>query len=172
MSPMDELLARLKEDRLDAERARRQARIQQAFDAARTVERRERRRYARPGEINPALYGRRKDDKPLVVDAVVQRFKQMIADAADPEVELVVEPEPLSKQAAGLLAAIGGDAVARKKDVKCHEINETYTGDINKLFEAAEASLFESDADRLKLNMASPKQSLWTRPLRIRKEKP
>ena len=112
--------------------------IEKAFAPIRTIERR---RYAKPGEINPALYGRRKDDKLLVVDAVVERFKQMIADAADPEVELVAEPEPLAEQAAALLASIDGVPVFRKKDVKCHEINEVFQGDVQKLFAEAERAL-------------------------------
>jgi hypothetical protein len=92
---VEDIVRRLKEDRQIAERERLQAQIEAAFAAVRTTERR---RYAKPGEINPTLYGRRKDDAPKVVDAVVLRFKQMITDATDPEVELV-EPEPLAQQA-------------------------------------------------------------------------
>jgi hypothetical protein len=146
-----------------------QAQIEAAFAPIRTVDRRS---YAKPGEINTAFYGRRKDDKPLVVDAVVERFKQMIADAADPEVELVAEPEPLAKQAAALLASIDGVPVFRKKDVKCHEIKEVFQGDIQKLFAEAESALGFKKPDELKLNVKTEEPSIWTRPLRIGKGAP
>lgn len=161
---ISEIIKRLQEDRRIAERERRQARIEAAFAAARTVERR---RFGRPTETDPAHYGRRKDDTPHVVDAVVERFKQMIADATDPEVE-IVEPEPLSQQAAPLLASIGSVPVFRKKDVKCHEINEVFQGDLQKLFAEAEAALGfkkpERKYDLRTCKTAEPKKkSVWHR---------
>jgi hypothetical protein len=137
--------------------------VEKEFAKARTIERR---RFGRPAPTDPALYGRRKGDAPQPVDAVLERFKQMIADAADPGVELVVEPEPLAQQAAPLLSSIGAVPVFRKKDVKCHEINEVFEGDIQTLFAAAESALFP-DANVLKLNKTS---SVWTRPIRLGKK--
>jgi hypothetical protein len=160
---IEDIVRRLKEDRQIAERERLQAQIEAAFAQARTVERR---RNAKPGEINPTLYGRRKDDAPQVVDAVVLRFKQMITDATDPEVELA-EPEPLAQQAAPLLASIGRVPVFRKKDVKCHEINEVFQGDVMELFAEAEAALGfkkpEPKIDMLKCNIKTERPSIWKR---------
>jgi hypothetical protein len=143
--------------------------VEKEFAKARTIERR---RFGRPAPTDPALYGRRKDDKPQVVDAVVERFKQMVADRTDPEVELVVAPVPLAKQAAALLASIDGVPVFRKKDVKCHEINEIFQGDIKKLYAEAEAALlgFKKPEDLLKSNIKA-KESIWNRPIRIGKGK-
>jgi hypothetical protein len=163
-----DVIRRLQEDRRIAERERLQAQIEAAFLPIRTIERR---RYRKPGEINPILYGRRKDDAPQVVDAVVLRFKQMITDAMDPEVELV-EPEPLAKQAAPLLASIGSP-VFRKKDVKCYEINEVFQGDVMELFAEAEAALGfkkpEPDVDMLRTCIKAEKPPIWKRDIFGRK---
>lgn len=159
-----DVIRRLQDDRRIAERERLQAQIEAAFLPIRTIERR---RYRKPGEINPTLYGRRKDDAPQIVDADVLRFKQMIVDATDPEVELV-EPQPLAKQAAPLLASIGRVLVSRKKDIKCHEINEVFQGDVMELFAEAEAALgFAQEKPELSLRTclsAEPeKESIWKR---------
>jgi len=157
-----DVIRRLQEDRRILERERLQAQIEAAFAPIRTVERR---RYAKPSEINPTHYGRRKDDAPQVVDAVILQFKQMIADATDPEVELV-EPEPLAQQAAPLLASIGSPVV-HKKTVTCHEIDEVFQGDIQKLFAEAEAALGfkkpEPKIDMLKCNIKTERSSIWKR---------
>lgn len=138
-------------------------RIAQEFERARHIERR---RFGRPASTDLALYGRRKDDKPLVVDTVAERFKQMVADAAHPEVELV-ESEPLEQQAAGLLAAIGGSEILRKKTA-CHEITDVFEGDINDLFAAAEASLGFRKPDVDGPNLSA--QSIWTRQIKLGKK--
>jgi hypothetical protein len=157
-----DIIRRLQEDRRILERERLQAQIEAAFLPIRTIERR---RYRKPGEINPTLCGRRKDDAPQVLDAVVLRFKQMITDATDPEVELV-EPEPLAQQAAPLLASIGSPVV-HKKPVTCHEIDEVFQGDIQKLFAEAEAALGfkkpEPDVDMLRTCIKAEKPSIWKR---------
>jgi hypothetical protein len=138
--------------------------VEKEFAKARTIERR---RFGRPAPTDPSLYGRRKDDKPLVVDAVVERFKQVIADAADPEVELVAESEPLAKQAAALLASIEAVPVFCKKDVECHEINEVFQGDVKELFAEAEAALGlrpkQTLKDRSDFIDQEQKPSIWTR---------
>jgi hypothetical protein len=166
---IEDIIRRLREDRQIAERERLQAQIEAAFAAARTVERR---RFGRPMDTNPTLYGRRKDDAPQVVDAVVKRFKQMITDASDPGVELV-EPEPLAQQAAPLLASIGSVPVFRKKDVKCFEINEVFQGYVMKLFAEAEAALdfkkAERKIDMLKFNIKTEKPPIWKRDILGRK---
>lgn len=164
-----DVIRRLQEDRRIAERERLQAQIEAAFLPIRTIERR---RYRKPGEINPTLYGRRKDDAPQVLDAVVLRFKQMITDATDPEVELV-EPEPLAQQAEPLLSSIGSVPVFRKKDVKCYEIKEVFQGDVMELFAEAEAALgfkqAKPEVDMLRTCIRAEKPPIWKRDIFGRK---
>jgi hypothetical protein len=144
---IEDIIRCLQEDRVIAERERRRARIEAAFAQARTVERR---RFGRPTEINPALYGRRKDDKLQVVDAVVVRFKQMIAEAADPEVELV-EPTPvtkprppLSQLAQPILAQCEATGMPHRRNYSaaCWDIGSALVvDDVSELFDAALVAL-------------------------------
>jgi hypothetical protein len=92
---ISEIIKRLQEDRVIAERERRQARIEAAFAKARTIERR---RFGCPASTDPELYGRRKDD--VVVEVITETPKKLV---------------PLARQAAPLLDEIKATGVPHRR---------------------------------------------------------
>jgi hypothetical protein len=151
-----DVIRRLQEDRRIAERERLQAQIAAAFAPIRTIERR---RYAKPGEINPESLGRRKDDKP--VEVVPKTPKRLV---------------PLAKQAAPLLDQIKATGMPhRRHQGPCWDIGdvpEVSPEDVPKLLMACEIALgFAPPEDGLKCNKTDAETSNWTRPLRIGKGK-
>ncbi len=121
MSRLDEIIRDLQEDRRlecelrehkrDRTREERAARIQQAF------------RTAGIPDAVPA-------------DSRTLQFEEMLTQAVEPEVELC----GLQIQAEELVASIGRLPVYHKRKTS-HEVGEVFSGDINDLYRAAEASL-------------------------------
>jgi hypothetical protein len=110
---IEDIIVRLKEDQRIAEREARQARIARLFDA----------------QVRHPL---------TKVAPVIQAdlFEEMLEQAADPEVEVC----GLQIQAEELVASIGRPPVYHKRKTS-HEVGEVFSGDINDLYRAAEASL-------------------------------
>jgi hypothetical protein len=151
-----EIIKRLQEDRVIAERERRQAGIETEFAKARTIERR---RFGCPASTDPKLYGRRKDD--VVVEVITETPKKLV---------------PLAKQAAPLFDEIKvtGMPHRRRHNVVCWDLGEEpVVTDVPKLLAACEIALgFAPPEDGLKCNKTDAEPSIWTRPLRIGKGKP
>jgi hypothetical protein len=120
-NPMDEVLKalrldienELKESHRDKAREELAARISDAFRAAGIV---------------PV--------RPTTTDSRTLQFEEMLAEAAEPEVEVC----GLQVQAEQLVASIGRLPVYHKRKTS-HEVGEVFSGDINDLYAAAEASL-------------------------------
>jgi len=114
---ISEIIKRLQEDRRIAERERRQARIEAAFAQVRTIDRR---RYQRPGEVDPALFGRRNDDPP----PKPAKSRPALSCLAKPILEDAVKAAPLIYH--------------RRPDVVVHDLGDVpVVEDIPKLFDAA-----------------------------------
>jgi hypothetical protein len=129
-------------------------RVEKEFAKARTIERR---RFGRPAPTDPALYGRRIDDKP--VEVVVATPKKLV---------------PLAKQAAPLLDEIKATGMPHRRNHGAAmwdigEAPEVSDQDLPKLLESCEETLGFKKSDELKLNMKTEAPSIWTRPLRIGK---
>jgi hypothetical protein len=127
-----------------------QERIAKEFERVRTIERR---RYAYPGEINPALYGRRKDDP-----AKPEGLRPALSLLAKPILEVAVK--------AALLL------YHRRPDVGVHDLGDIpVVEDVSKLFDAALVALgFTSPkplepSARMRLSAESEKPSVWKRKL-------
>jgi hypothetical protein len=151
-----EIIKRLQEDRVIAERERRQARIESEFAKARTIERR---RFGCPASTDPELYGRRKDD--VVAQVATETPKKLV---------------PLSKQVAPLLDQIKATGMPhlRRHDVVCWDLGEEpVVTDVPKLLTACEIALgFAPPEDGLKCNKTDAEPSIWKRPVKIGKGKP
>jgi hypothetical protein len=92
-------------------------RIAQEFERARTVERR---RYAHPGELDPAQFGRRKDDPP----PKPAKSRPALSLLAKPILEDAVKAAPLIYH--------------RRPDVVVHDLGDvSVVDDVPKLFDAA-----------------------------------
>lgn len=147
---IEDIILRLREDRQIAERERRQARIEAAFAQVRTVDRR---RYQRPGELDPTLVGMRKDDPPKP-----ERFRPALSLLAKPILEVAVKAAPLLYH--------------RRPDVGVHDLGDIpIVEDVPKLFDAALAALgFVSSKSlepsvRMRVSAESEKPSDWKRKL-------
>jgi hypothetical protein len=146
---ISEIIKRLQEDRRIAERERRQARIEAAFAAARTVERR---RYPQPGKVDPTLFGRRKDDAP----PKPAKFRPSLSALAKPILDDAVKAAPL--------------VYHRRPDVSVHDLGDAPVVsdvDLPKLLESCEEALGFRKPNELKLDIKTEVPSIWTRPLRI-----
>jgi hypothetical protein len=134
-------------------------RITQEFERARTVERR---RYSHPGEIEPELFGRRKDDPQ--VEVVMETSKNLV---------------PLAKQAAPLLdhiKATGMPHLRLHEGVACWNIGAApAVENVDELFGAALTALgYQSEMQSLNLLRTciagEPKKpSVWNRDILRRK---
>jgi hypothetical protein len=151
---ISEIIKRLQEDRVIAERQRRQVRIEAEFAKARTIERR---LFGCPASTDPKLYGRRKGD--VVVEVIMKTPKKLV---------------PLAKQAAPLLDEIKATGMPHRRnhDAACWDIGdapEVSETDLPKLLESCEEALGFKKPDELKLDIKREEPSIWTRPLRIGK---
>jgi hypothetical protein len=143
---ISEIIKRLQEDRRIAERERRQARIEAAFAQVRTIDRR---RYQRPGEVDPALFGRRKDDPP----PKPAKSRPALSCLAKPILEDAVNAAPL--------------VYHRRPDVVVHDLgDEPVVEDVPRLFDAALRALGyqpENPPDVPSVSAETEKPSIWKR---------
>jgi hypothetical protein len=87
------------------------------------------------------------------------QFEEMLAEAAEPEVEVC----GLQVQAEQLVASIGRLPVYHKRKTS-HEVGEVFSGDINELFRQAEEALgFRHPAQQPVAEPVVKKQSIWMR---------
>jgi hypothetical protein len=123
--------------------------VEKEFAKVRTVERR---RYANSSKVNPALYGRRKDD------IKEPRPRPQLSHVAKPILEDAVKAAPL--------------VYHRRPDVAVHDLGDvSVIEDAPKLFDAALAALGyqpEKPPDEPSVS-AEPKKSVWHRDI-FRKE--
>jgi hypothetical protein len=123
--------------------------IEKAFAPIRTVERRQ---YVHPGELDPALVGRRKDDP-----AKLERPRPALSLLAKPILEVAVKAAPLLYH--------------RRPDVGVHDLGDIpVVEDVPKLFDAALAALGFASPKPLEPSARTPsaeseKPSVWKRKL-------
>jgi hypothetical protein len=96
---------------------------------------------------------------PVQTDSRTLQFEEMLAEAAEPEVEVC----GLQVQAEQLVASIGRLPVYHKRKMS-HEVGEVFSGDINELFRQAEEALgFRHPPQQPVAEPVVKKQSIWKR---------